>query len=330
LTEFLYSGEQFDSKIGQQYLRARYYDPVTGRFNRLDPFFGNLNDPQSLHKYLYTHANPVNGIDPSGREFSLGNVMCAVAIGGGIGGITGFSFGYIDAWAGGQRGWEAFETAAYAGRWGAILGGLSGPLWYTAIAASGTLQAVAIIGAIHEWGLGFALGGVSMGISLAHGQYLQAFTRAITTLLGSVIGLHGFTNIKTINPIKYGIGESYENIAFQATDPVSWTSRTFVEEGCPIYRVGTLGNNAGPEAQFWAFDNPLTTQNYVNNMGLPTNNPESLNFLIIGRLRPGTNFITRPAVRIGENHGGVTEVIVPPDSVIIDGFFSYPEGIPFP
>ncbi|MDR0704760.1 MAG: hypothetical protein LBF88_07195, partial [Planctomycetaceae bacterium] len=63
LTEFLYSGEQFDSKIGQQYLRARYYDPVTGRFNRLDPFFGNLNDPQSLHKYLYTHADPVNGID---------------------------------------------------------------------------------------------------------------------------------------------------------------------------------------------------------------------------------------------------------------------------
>jgi RHS repeat-associated protein len=65
----LYSGEQFDSKIGQQYLRARYYDPVTGRFNRLDPFFGNLNDPQSLHKYLYTHADPVNGIDPSGNSF---------------------------------------------------------------------------------------------------------------------------------------------------------------------------------------------------------------------------------------------------------------------
>jgi RHS repeat-associated protein len=63
----LYSGEQFDSKIGQQYLRARYYDPTTGRFNRLDPFFGNVNDPQSLHKYLYTHADPVNGIDPNGE-----------------------------------------------------------------------------------------------------------------------------------------------------------------------------------------------------------------------------------------------------------------------
>jgi RHS repeat-associated protein len=62
----LYSGEQFDSKIGQQYLRQRYYDPATGLFNRLDPFFGNLNDPQSLHKYSYTHDDPVNGIDPNG------------------------------------------------------------------------------------------------------------------------------------------------------------------------------------------------------------------------------------------------------------------------
>ena len=61
LTEFLYSGEQFDAKIGQQYLRARYYDPATGRFNRLDPFFGNLDDPLSLHsrvrKKAFVHKN---------------------------------------------------------------------------------------------------------------------------------------------------------------------------------------------------------------------------------------------------------------------------------
>jgi RHS repeat-associated protein len=67
LTEFLYSGEQFDSKIGQQYLRARYYDPATGRFNRLDPFFGNQFDPQSFHKYLYCHSDPMNSTDPSGQ-----------------------------------------------------------------------------------------------------------------------------------------------------------------------------------------------------------------------------------------------------------------------
>ena len=52
---------------GQQYLRARFYDPASGTFYRLDPFAGNLTDPQSLHKYLYAHGNPVAFSDPSGN-----------------------------------------------------------------------------------------------------------------------------------------------------------------------------------------------------------------------------------------------------------------------
>jgi RHS repeat-associated protein len=88
LTEFLYSGEQFDSKISQQYLRQRYYDPTTGRFNRLDPFFGNLSDPQSLHKYLYTHADPINGIDPRGL-MSMGGFAIGLSIGLGIASVSG-------------------------------------------------------------------------------------------------------------------------------------------------------------------------------------------------------------------------------------------------
>ncbi len=69
LTSILYSG-QWTMKSGQQYLRARIYDPSSGTFNRLDPFVGNLADPQSLHKYLYAHGNPVMGVDPSGELFS--------------------------------------------------------------------------------------------------------------------------------------------------------------------------------------------------------------------------------------------------------------------
>jgi RHS repeat-associated protein len=81
-TEYLYSGEQFDPKIGQQYLRQRYYDPTTGRFNRLDPFFGNLGDPKSFHKYLYTHADPVNHYDPSGQFAALIGIGISSLIGG--------------------------------------------------------------------------------------------------------------------------------------------------------------------------------------------------------------------------------------------------------
>ena len=71
LTTLLYSGEQTEAVTGLQYLRARYYDPTTGRFNRLDPFAGNIFDPFSLHKYVYTHNDPVDGVDPSGLIRSL-------------------------------------------------------------------------------------------------------------------------------------------------------------------------------------------------------------------------------------------------------------------
>ena len=34
----------------------------------MDTEEGNPNDPLSLHKYLYTEANPVDGLDPSGND----------------------------------------------------------------------------------------------------------------------------------------------------------------------------------------------------------------------------------------------------------------------
>ncbi|MDR2437943.1 MAG: hypothetical protein LBE12_01055 [Planctomycetaceae bacterium] len=49
LTEFLYSGGQFDSKIGQQYLRQRYYDPVIGRFKRIDNHYGKNSAYNTIH-----------------------------------------------------------------------------------------------------------------------------------------------------------------------------------------------------------------------------------------------------------------------------------------
>ncbi|MGH2272577.1 RHS repeat-associated core domain-containing protein [Anaerohalosphaeraceae bacterium U12dextr] len=74
LTSYLYCGEQRDGETGLYYLRARMYDPQTGRFTSRDPFVGNGTDPQSLHKYLYCHANPVNGVDPSGM-FTLSEIQ---------------------------------------------------------------------------------------------------------------------------------------------------------------------------------------------------------------------------------------------------------------
>jgi len=78
-TSLLYAGEQYDSSADMYYNRARYYDPSNGRFNRTDPYAGNSQDPQSLHKYAYCHANPINATDPSGEWVSL-VVWSAVAL----------------------------------------------------------------------------------------------------------------------------------------------------------------------------------------------------------------------------------------------------------
>lgn len=70
---YRYAGEQLDPNLGFYYLRARYMSPEAGRFWTKDTFAGHIRDPLSLHKYLYTHANPINNLDPSGQE-SLGSI----------------------------------------------------------------------------------------------------------------------------------------------------------------------------------------------------------------------------------------------------------------
>ncbi len=74
-TAMAYSGEFFDAVAELSYNRARFYDAVSAQWNRLDPFAGNMQDPQSLHKYAYVHGDPVQGIDPSGLTMSLGSSM---------------------------------------------------------------------------------------------------------------------------------------------------------------------------------------------------------------------------------------------------------------
>ena len=74
------SGEQFDSDLSLYYLRARYYNPNTGRFLSRDPLEGDPTDPQSLHKYLYAGGDPVNRIDPSGRADSIETIFTITVI----------------------------------------------------------------------------------------------------------------------------------------------------------------------------------------------------------------------------------------------------------
>ena len=65
---FRYCGEYYDVETGTIYLRARYYDPTTGRFTQQDAWaFMDASDPLGLNLYLYCLANPVMYSDFTGN-----------------------------------------------------------------------------------------------------------------------------------------------------------------------------------------------------------------------------------------------------------------------
>lgn len=74
--------------VGDGQQRERFL--TNGWFNRFDPFEGVSEDPQSLHKYAYVHADPVNMIDPTG-EFGL---VGGLTVGIGVLGAIGVGVGY--------------------------------------------------------------------------------------------------------------------------------------------------------------------------------------------------------------------------------------------
>jgi len=63
-----FTGEQWDASTGLVYLRARYYQPATGRFLSKDLWTEDQLWPQALNPYVYVVNNPINLIDPSGLQ----------------------------------------------------------------------------------------------------------------------------------------------------------------------------------------------------------------------------------------------------------------------
>ena len=60
---FKFAGEQYDLLTNQYYLKARYYNPVIGRFIQMDTYHGD-----GLNLYTYVGNNPVRYVDPSGHD----------------------------------------------------------------------------------------------------------------------------------------------------------------------------------------------------------------------------------------------------------------------
>jgi RHS repeat-associated protein len=89
LTAYLYNGEGFDTRTGLYNMRARWYSPTNARWERLDPFAGNPNDPFSFHKYGFVHSNPITGSDPTGMFLSSVSISYAAISGAVVGSVVG-------------------------------------------------------------------------------------------------------------------------------------------------------------------------------------------------------------------------------------------------
>jgi RHS repeat-associated protein len=69
---YTYTGREWDKETGLYYYRARYYDPMEGRFISKDPA-GNVDGP---NQYSYVQNNPINMVDPTGMVGTSDNNDC--------------------------------------------------------------------------------------------------------------------------------------------------------------------------------------------------------------------------------------------------------------
>lgn len=79
-----FTGHIKDKATGLNYMQARYYDPVIGRFLSIDPVEFSVSSPGMFGRYTYTHNDPVNMIDPDGEEAYGLNAEAKVVWGVGI------------------------------------------------------------------------------------------------------------------------------------------------------------------------------------------------------------------------------------------------------
>ncbi|MDX1959242.1 MAG: RHS repeat-associated core domain-containing protein [Leptospiraceae bacterium] len=82
ITRFKFTGQEEDKEVGLLYYKARYYDPMLGRFLSPDNYT-QTGDVNGMNQYMYVGGSPLNYRDPTGN-LCAGNYYALIgfAIGG--------------------------------------------------------------------------------------------------------------------------------------------------------------------------------------------------------------------------------------------------------
>ncbi len=68
-----------DSDTGLNYMQARYYDPIIGRFLSVDPVtFMDTGDPRYFNRYAYVANDPINLTDAHGTCLGPAAIPCVI------------------------------------------------------------------------------------------------------------------------------------------------------------------------------------------------------------------------------------------------------------
>jgi len=121
-----YTGQQYDDLTGQYYLRARYYNPIPGRFMQEDTYQGD-----GMGLYMYCRNNPVIYYDPSGYVTTAPNAGGCPPLGNLGNGIDNEDGNILNKplskWTNDdiQRAVDSIHNAQYHGRWYGALNPIS-------------------------------------------------------------------------------------------------------------------------------------------------------------------------------------------------------------
>jgi len=167
---FAFTGEQLDPLTGLYHLRARQYDPRTGRFLTTDPVALPISDPY-VSAYIYVGQHPTRYTDPSGKCF----LLCAA-----VGAVAGAA-----AYVGGVAIGNALEGKGLS---------LEGATWQDALISAGSGAVIGMTGGLAlstQIVAGGVVGATSSAISMHVGGRANSDTASLELALGTLSGMGG-------------------------------------------------------------------------------------------------------------------------------------------